>query len=296
MIETYDITLFWIDSWLDGLPIETLAPNLFKAVPPRFHSRTVRDGLLNGTWISDIKGPLSEGMVVEYVEVWEKVRQVALTAGVEDKFRWRWSSDGNYSLSSAYHACFIGSVPFLGAKFIWKASVPPKVKFFAWLAAQDRCWTAVRRHRHGLQDDNVCALCDQEAESINHLLLHCSFSKHVWFLALQKLAWHSLLPDPGVSLMEWWCSVRGKVVVEQRSGFDAVILLVVWTLWKERNARVFDGKCSSPHDVLSKLLSEARLWDLAGFQAFSRLVSWLPSPTVELGLGLAVGSQSFDVN
>jgi len=82
-------TLFWIDNWLDGLTIETLAPNLFKAVPPRFRSRTVRDGLLNGTWISDIKGPLSEGMVVEYVEVWEKVRQVALTAGVEDKFRWR---------------------------------------------------------------------------------------------------------------------------------------------------------------------------------------------------------------
>ncbi|WVZ78989.1 LOW QUALITY PROTEIN: hypothetical protein U9M48_026623, partial [Paspalum notatum var. saurae] len=244
--------LFWVDNWLDGLPLEAIAPNLVKAVPTRFRSRTVREGLLNRAWISDIRGTLTEAMVIEYVEVWEKVQQVTLNEAAQDRFRWRWESDGVYSSASAYRACFMGSIRFLGAKFIWKAKVPPKVKFFAWLAAQDRCWTSERRRRHGLQDDDQCALCDQEVESINHLLLQCSFSRH-------------------------WALVRKRTAKEFRHGLDAVIILVCWLLWKERNARVFDARASSPHEVLSKILDEARLWDLAGFRAFASLIELLPS-------------------
>uniref|UniRef100_A0A453EV98 Reverse transcriptase zinc-binding domain-containing protein n=1 Tax=Aegilops tauschii subsp. strangulata TaxID=200361 RepID=A0A453EV98_AEGTS len=29
-------------------------------------------------------------------------------------------------------------------KYIWKSWAPPRVRFFHWLADQDRCWTADR--------------------------------------------------------------------------------------------------------------------------------------------------------
>ncbi|WVZ94534.1 hypothetical protein U9M48_040415, partial [Paspalum notatum var. saurae] len=170
--------LFWVDHWLDGFSMDVLAPNLLRAVPPRFRSRTIRDGLANRTWISDIRGTLDATMVVEYVEVWERIQTVSLSEGVPDSFHWRWTTDGVYSSASAYQACFNGSMFFLGAKFLWKANVPPKVKFFAWLAAQDRCWTAERCRRRGLQDFDDCALCVQEVESINHLLMQCSYARH----------------------------------------------------------------------------------------------------------------------
>ncbi|WVZ85370.1 hypothetical protein U9M48_032307, partial [Paspalum notatum var. saurae] len=214
--------LFWVDSWLDGMAIETIAPNLLRAVPPRFRSRSVKEGLAHRTWIKDIRGTLTEIMVVEYVEVWERVRFVTLTEGVQDSFRWRWEPDGAYSSSSAYRACFLGSTVFLGAKFIWKAKVPPKVKFFAWLAAHDRCWTDERRHRHGLQYNDLCALCDQEAESINHLLLQCSFSREVWFLVFQLLSWQVLTPGSDDQFLDWWASTRSRVDGSLRKGFDAV--------------------------------------------------------------------------
>ncbi|WVZ61979.1 hypothetical protein U9M48_011783 [Paspalum notatum var. saurae] len=51
-----ETVLFWIDNWLDGLPMEFLAPNLFKAVPRRFHSRTLKEGIQNSAWIKDIEG------------------------------------------------------------------------------------------------------------------------------------------------------------------------------------------------------------------------------------------------
>ncbi|WVZ90178.1 hypothetical protein U9M48_036505 [Paspalum notatum var. saurae] len=82
-----------------------------------------------------------------------------------------------------------GSTLMAGAKVVWKARVPPRVRFFAWLALQDRCWTAERRQRHGLQETDDCALCDQAVESMEHLMTKCPFVKEVWFMVFNALGW-----------------------------------------------------------------------------------------------------------
>ncbi|WVZ95337.1 hypothetical protein U9M48_041118 [Paspalum notatum var. saurae] len=290
-----NLALFWEDNWLDGMALDVLAPNLVPAVPPRFRRRSVREGILNSSWVSDIKGPLNEVAIAEYVEVWERVRNVTLSTGVDDQFRWRWTLNGVYSSASAYQACFLGSTVFLGAKFLWKAKVPPKAKFFAWLAAQDRCWTSERRRRHGLQDSDVCVLCDQEVESINHLLLSCSFSLELWFAVFRRLSWEALMPGLGDSLMDWWSLARKKVTKDHRASLDALILLTWWMLWKERNARIFNRGASSPHAVLDRLLAEASLWSLAGFNALWSLSTLLPAGLVGLGVVNPPGSPIIDV-
>lgn len=43
----------------------------------------------------------------------------------------------------------------------------------SWLAFHGRCWMLDRRRRHGLQESGICILCDQESETIDHLLLGC---------------------------------------------------------------------------------------------------------------------------
>jgi hypothetical protein len=69
-------------------------------------------------------------------------------------------ADGEYTSSSAYRAFFNGRTSLTGAREVWRMSIPPKVKFFFWLALHGRLWTAERRMRHGLQPDADCALCD----------------------------------------------------------------------------------------------------------------------------------------
>jgi hypothetical protein len=54
-----------------------------------------------------------------------------------------------------------------------------------------RRWTAARKQKHGLQDDDRCALCDESSESSDHLLVGCVFSREVW-------AWILLLLGLGV--------------------------------------------------------------------------------------------------
>lgn len=81
--------------------------------------------------------------------------------------------------SLAYRTFFQGRTTFLGASELWKATVLPKVKFFMWLALHGRLWTAERRKRHGLQDDDACVLCGQLPEATDHLLLSCVYSREV---------------------------------------------------------------------------------------------------------------------
>ncbi|KAF0903643.1 hypothetical protein E2562_028346 [Oryza meyeriana var. granulata] len=45
---------------------------------------------------------------------------------------------------------------------------------------------------------------------------------------------------------------------------DAVISLVTWLIWKERNARVFEGVASFPAVVADRITKEWWMWRSAG--------------------------------
>jgi hypothetical protein len=49
-----------------------------------------------------------------------------------------------FYVSLAYRSFFIGRTTLKGAKEVWRAAVPPKVKFFFWLALHGHLWTAER--------------------------------------------------------------------------------------------------------------------------------------------------------
>uniref|UniRef100_A0A0A9AHW6 Reverse transcriptase zinc-binding domain-containing protein n=1 Tax=Arundo donax TaxID=35708 RepID=A0A0A9AHW6_ARUDO len=79
---------------------------------------------------------------------------------------------------------------------LWKSWAPGKCQFFIWLVAHNRCWTTDRLAQHGLPHPNHCSLCDQEEETINHLLISCVFTRQFWFLLLQQFGLAALAPQP----------------------------------------------------------------------------------------------------
>uniref|UniRef100_A0A453KP79 Reverse transcriptase zinc-binding domain-containing protein n=1 Tax=Aegilops tauschii subsp. strangulata TaxID=200361 RepID=A0A453KP79_AEGTS len=76
-------------------------------------------------------------------------RLVSLSSA-PDALSWRWSPKGVYTASTCYTALFIGSTTAPFWKLIWRSWAPLNVKFFLWLASQNRCWTADRLARRGL--------------------------------------------------------------------------------------------------------------------------------------------------
>lgn len=184
---------------------------------------------------------------------------------------WKLTSDGLYSSSSAYQAFFLGRIKMFGAKELWATLAPPKVKLFFWLALHKRLWTAERRRRHGLQQNDSCALCLQESETADHLLVACVFTRELWHRVLVQTGYGHLAPGENTLLVEWWHAAWTEIPVTLRRGFDSLVLLTSWTVWKERSRRAFDGiSCSLPQ-VFGKLCEEGNEWVGAGFRALAPL-------------------------
>jgi hypothetical protein len=100
------------------------------------------------------------------------------------------NNSGQCSAKSAYNSFFIGAIKFPSWKRIWKPWAPLRCKFL-WLAIKNRCWTAERLLKHGLPHHSVCPLCDQEQETIQHIMLNCIFSRETWTrILLVWCIWH----------------------------------------------------------------------------------------------------------
>lgn len=177
---------------------------------------------------------------------------------------WKWTTTGTYTASAAYVVCFVGLEFFPCGMLIWKTWALAKCKLHIWLVVRRRIWTADRMHRHGMESHTTCPLCDQEDETTDHIATGCVFARDVWFPALSSCGMAHLVPLHAPGLIDWWPDSRAVLPILARKGFDSIVLLVVWMLWKELNRRVFERAAVDSRELCSRIASEARLWKLSG--------------------------------
>jgi hypothetical protein len=105
----------------------------------------------------------------------------------EDFVSWYYEKSGIFSVRSAYHLAVQldranqnmagcssrpeGNKPIYND--IWKATVPPKVRVFAWRLSQDSLATQTNRKTKTLEKDAICQLCGMEEESSYHAVVRC---------------------------------------------------------------------------------------------------------------------------
>lgn len=184
----------------------------------------------------------------------------------EDQRSWRFSENGKYSARSAYLLSFEGSIGFKHWRRIWKSWAPPKCKMFLWLAARKRCWTADRLSKRGLPHPVLCVFCDQGQETVHHILATCVFSKDSWFRVLSRLRMASRVPEQSENnFIEWWKRAVSSLSKSTSKGFNTLIILSAWVLWKHRNAILFDGARPCVQSVLRlrSFEEERHLWGYA---------------------------------
>lgn len=151
-----------------------------------------------------------------------------------------------------------------GVMKLWKARALAKCKFFWLLLLHDRLWTAARRKRHGLQNKDGCVLYDQEQETARHLAGEYVYAREIWFRVLAPIGLASLTPPPGVDYLDWWLQSRAQLTMSLRKGYDSLVILGAWCLWKEHNQRVFHGVSHTPVQ-LAVVVEEVDHWSQAGF-------------------------------
>lgn len=115
----------------------------------------------------------------------------------------------------------------------------PKIGFFSWVAVQYKILTLDNLQRRGFILVNRCVLCYDNEDSIDHLLIHCIYSREVFNSVLSQcqVAW--VVPKLATNLMLQWENPFASPWM--RRLWDFGLQHVWWGLWKEQNNRVFQN-------------------------------------------------------
>jgi hypothetical protein len=167
--------------WINNKSVEEIAPNIYKMISPVvWAKRMVAEALINGCWIGDINKLVNIRSFMQVLDLWEKIREVQISAETEDSWSWRWESNGIFSTKSVYHAHFATSIYYDATESIWNSSASIKWKLAAWIFLQGRLWTADRLAKRGLPHHDKCVFCNFSSEDAHHLFLGCAVVKIIW--------------------------------------------------------------------------------------------------------------------
>jgi hypothetical protein len=98
-------------------------------------------------------------------------------------------------------------------------------------------------------------------------------SREVWASCLQACDLQGLQPGVEEELGLWWLRCRKRINKAMRKGFDTLVVLVWWLIWKEGNVRLFDVGHVAVHSVqlLQGIRDEGLQWVATGFVALRDL-------------------------
>ncbi|KAL5539045.1 hypothetical protein UlMin_044773 [Ulmus minor] len=103
------------------------------------------------------------------------------------KWLWRFPLEQHSLWAASFFDCLLGnasSFNFEPFRFIWKSSVPHRVKVSAWLiflGKLNTCDRVQRKNPQMMLSPNMCVMCKKDEETVNHLFLHCCSARLVLY-------------------------------------------------------------------------------------------------------------------
>ncbi|KAJ0909846.1 putative reverse transcriptase zinc-binding domain-containing protein [Helianthus annuus] len=238
---------FWIDRWIGDQPLMTKWPNLFAI--ESIKSCSVRDRISvvggsaqwNWCWLCS---PVSDLQVAELADSQNVLKDVVVS---DEKDRWIWSLDKSGSFSSASLKSWVDKDVGIGAlrsvkKCGWVAA---KCNLFIWRTILDRIPTrqALRRRNISI-DSDVCVLCGESVESVDHLFTGCEISMKFWSRMSSWAKIQNLFAFSFADLTEIQFFTAGRK--EEKDIIRGLIYVGCWCIWKARNEKLFsNGKGDS---------------------------------------------------
>jgi hypothetical protein len=91
------------------------------------------------------------------------------------------------------------------------------------------------------------------------------FARSIWYAVLGLVNLQHLAPGSQVSHFHyWWWEMDQRVQKDKRKGFNSLVILVAWWIWKHRNACLFEGASPNLFGLLQNIKDDASLWCRAG--------------------------------
>lgn len=234
-------------------------------------SQLFKDG---GEWNLSLLGQL---FTVDEVEL---IRTIPISStDQEDRFIWRGTTKGVFSVKSAYHiqkelegslaaGCSLRREGSEVWKRLWRLNIPNAEKVFFWRACHNILPTRDNLIRKNIIDDACCPVCGREDETITHILWSCPSAQDVWSAA-SVIFQKSHFEDLGF--------LRLAKGMFKRCSVDEIQFFVVPArrIWLRRNALIHEGVFSHP----SALTATAAEF----LEAFQKAQEEQKTPRVEPG-------------
>ncbi|CAN1810344.1 Putative ribonuclease H protein At1g65750 [Linum perenne] len=182
----------------------------------------------------------------------------------EDERVWHFGDTGVYTVRSGYRVIMdrlIDTSPLkvTGAwRELWSVQVQPKVSNLLWRAARGVVPTRMALQTKGISVPMCCGTCSREPETFWHLCVTCEVAVDCWRKAelLQVVERHMLNAE---GFDDWLFAI----LCNEDSDTQSKIAMLVWCLWKERNARVWRQESKSVESIVKNGLEWLAEWKAA---------------------------------
>ena len=137
-----------------------------------------------GGWSPTFLRSLNDWEIEEMVRFLQILHDQNFRPTGEDMFLLKEVKAKSFSVKVMYKGYDISPAFDFPYQSIWNSVVPPKIGIFTWEAAWGKVLTLDNLKRRGMAFANRCFLCEEDEETINHLLIHCRSAKMLWDLLL----------------------------------------------------------------------------------------------------------------
>ena len=96
-------------------------------------------------------------------------------------------------------------------RMIWQLKVPPRVAFFSWSASLGKVLTTNNLRKRRVIVLDWCYMCKRCAESVDHLLLHCSIAWELWSLVFCLFGIQWAMPHTALELLRFGKESLGTI-------------------------------------------------------------------------------------
>eukprot|EP00253_Pinus_taeda_P001472 PITA_01472 len=178
----------------------------------------------------------------------------------DDKLRWGLKGNGNFSLKEAINILEKneqGEILPWSSK-IWDNLLWPKIRTFLWLLMRNKTLTWDNLCKKGFEGPSRCPMCLEELEYLNHLFNTCEWASQLWCWMEGILSSSDQQLDSIHStILNWRTNFSGTQRVN--SIWKSAPGFLLWSIWKERNRRIFQYENEKPTALDLRILKSFRL-------------------------------------
>ncbi|XP_056862439.1 uncharacterized protein LOC130510113 [Raphanus sativus] len=190
--------------------------------------------------------------------------------GMEDTYIWQPLATGVYTTRSGYNSAVgeaqprnetsnINSQDFHWIKDLWAKEYSPKLKVFVWSIIQGAIPLGENLQKRGMGLDVWCPHC-KEPETPLHTFFLCEFASKVWANIPLKETVHIAVGD---SFKVAITRFRQAICLPPVGVSTDIMPWICWSIWKDRNSRLFENRGSTPEEIAIRGIRLAREWNQA---------------------------------